>query len=118
MARRLTRRFALFVICLCLPLGRSALAATAEEGRRLYASRCAFCHGTAGNGDGPAGAALKPPPTNFATTDYWKHATPESIKTVIESGKAGTAMVAFKASLNAEQIDALIAHLRTFNPSP
>ena len=108
----------LLATCLWLALGDPAQAANADKGRELYTSRCVFCHGAAGKGDGPAAAALKPSPTNFARADYWKQARLDTIKGVIENGKPGTAMVAFKASFNAEQIDDLIAYLRTFNPQP
>ena len=38
-----------------------------EEGRRLFKQHCVTCHGPAGRGDGPAAAALKPPPADLAT---------------------------------------------------
>ena len=88
--------------------------ADSAAGKQLYNSRCAFCHGVEGKGDGPAGAALKPPPTNFASADFWKSADPKQIKSFIEDGKPGTAMVAFKASLSGEQIDDLLTYLHTF----
>lgn len=118
MARRLVLRCALIVVCMWLTRGEAARAASADKGRDVYANRCAFCHGAGGKGDGPAAAALKPPPTNFAAVDFWKRVNPETIKGVIQNGKPGTAMVAFKASLNDEQIDDLIAYLRTFSPQP
>ncbi len=45
------------------------VAASAESrvrGKQLYAANCASCHGAAGRGDGPVGAALKPKPANLA----------------------------------------------------
>jgi mono/diheme cytochrome c family protein len=96
---------------LCL-LG-TAQAGGSAPGKRIYDSRCAFCHGGTGKGDGPAGAALKPPPTNFASTDFWKSTNAEQIKSSIANGKPGTAMVGFKASLSGEQIDDLLTYLRT-----
>ena len=36
-----------------------------EHGRALFRESCASCHGSGGAGDGPAGAALDPKPTNF-----------------------------------------------------
>ena len=93
-------------------------AGDAQKGKSIYAARCAFCHGLAGKGDGPAGASLKPPPTNFSAADYWKTATVTSMTETIANGKPGTAMVPFKASLNDEQLDDLIAFLATFKPQP
>jgi high-affinity iron transporter len=100
-------------------LGASpAAAADLEDGRKLYALRCVFCHGTDGKGDGPAGAALKPPPTDFTAPVYWKTARSETIRAVIENGKPSTAMVGFKAALRPEQIEDLVAYLTTLKPRP
>jgi len=101
---------------LVLTFAAAAQAGDAEKGKLIYTSRCSFCHGAAGKGDGVAGAALKPPATNFTTPEFWKTATTESMKNTIENGKPGTAMVSFKASLSAEQIDQVISHLQTFKP--
>ena len=109
-------RIQLAGMALFLSLVGVAHAGDAKKGKMAYTSRCSFCHGATGKGDGAAGAVLKPPATNFTTPEFWKTATPETIKTVIENGKPGTGMVSFKASLNAEQIDDLIAFLQTFKP--
>lgn len=89
-----------------------------DVGKVVYAARCAFCHGTSGKGDGPAGAALKPPPTNFTSPDFWNSTGLETIKASVENGKPHTAMVGFKATLSAEQLAALLAYLQTLKPSP
>ena len=93
-----------------------APAADVEQGHNMYALRCAFCHGSDGKGDGRAGAALKPPPTNFTSPTYWTSATPDSVRAAIENGKNGTAMMPFKGVLKPEEIANLIAYLDTFNP--
>jgi mono/diheme cytochrome c family protein len=36
-----------------------------NKGKKIFEQACAPCHGSKGDGKGPAGAALKPPPTNF-----------------------------------------------------
>lgn len=113
-------RIPLAAVALVLSLAGVAAAGDAQtadqKGKMIYTSRCSFCHGATGKGDGPAGAVLKPPATDFTNPAFWKTATPETIKTVIENGKSGTAMVSFKTSLNPEQIADLIAHLQTFKP--
>ena len=38
---------------------------TVDWGRDLYMSYCVSCHGWTGKGDGPAGLALKKPPTDL-----------------------------------------------------
>jgi mono/diheme cytochrome c family protein len=35
------------------------------RGKKLFEQSCAACHGSKGDGKGPAGALLKPPPTDF-----------------------------------------------------
>jgi mono/diheme cytochrome c family protein len=37
-----------------------------SEGRILFESNCASCHGVNGEGDGPAAAGLEPPPQNLS----------------------------------------------------
>lgn len=39
-----------------------------RRGAEIYAANCASCHGDGGMGDGPAGAALDPPPSPIAHT--------------------------------------------------
>ncbi len=36
-----------------------------NQGKKIFEQACAPCHGSKGDGKGPAGAVLKPPPTNF-----------------------------------------------------
>lgn len=40
--------------------------ASLKRGRALFEKHCAACHGDLGRGDGPAAAALKPPPTDLS----------------------------------------------------
>jgi mono/diheme cytochrome c family protein len=93
-----------------------AHAGDVDKGKTLYTGRCAFCHGATGKGDGPVGAALKPPPSNFASTDYWKTSNDEQAKNAIKNGKPGTPMVPFGSSLSSDDIENLLAYLKTFAP--
>jgi mono/diheme cytochrome c family protein len=99
-------------------LGATAtLAEGAPQGvAELYATRCAFCHGVKGAGDGVAGDALQPRPTDFTKAEFWKGATTEQIRGAIVNGKPGTAMVPFGTTLKPEEIDALVALLEGFAP--
>ena len=36
-----------------------------NRGKKIFEQTCAPCHGSKGDGKGPAGTVLKPPPTNF-----------------------------------------------------
>jgi high-affinity iron transporter len=66
-----------------------------EEGSRVFAQSCATCHGAAGNGDGPAAAALKPKPADFHSDDVMKALTPFKAFNVVRFGVNGTAMAPF-----------------------
>ncbi|NWF65352.1 MAG: cytochrome c [Chloroflexi bacterium] len=89
------------------PLGPDAASAGAE----VFAANCASCHGEKGYGDGPAGAALDPAPKNLVEVAaqagddylYWR----------INTGKEGTAMVAWKGILTEDQIWQAVAFIRT-----
>ena len=97
----------------------AAAVAVAEEvvdAKQIYGKRCALCHGADGKGDGPAGAALTPPPTNFTEPDYWQTTNAEEIRNAIRKGKRGTAMVPFRGALSTKQIDTLVAYLKGFAP--
>jgi mono/diheme cytochrome c family protein len=92
--------------------------ALAADGAAIYASQCAFCHGVSGKGDGPAAVALKPPPRDLSTAEYWKSVNPEMLAIIIANGKPGTAMLPFRDRLTAEEIAALVEHLKKFKPAP
>lgn len=106
----------LFIIGFCVTASWYAVPSGAADAATTYANRCAFCHGATGKGDGPAGVALKPPPRDLTTPEYWQSASPETMRAVIANGKPGTAMVAFKDMLSAEEIDALVEYIKTFKP--
>jgi mono/diheme cytochrome c family protein len=68
---RLTRDVALSLAGLTVFVGVVIYFATrptevvAVEGRDLFVRYCAPCHGVSGTGDGPAAAALQPPPADL-----------------------------------------------------
>jgi cbb3-type cytochrome oxidase cytochrome c subunit/cytochrome c553 len=51
------------------PIERSVK--TLDEGKAIFVANCAFCHGYAGNGDGPDAAGLMPKPPSFAETSTY-----------------------------------------------
>jgi mono/diheme cytochrome c family protein len=79
------RRVLLFVTCVCLALGWSAVGAGSQtdpkptvkreavqriesvDGKQLFQDYCAVCHGADARGNGPAAVALKTPPPDLTT---------------------------------------------------
>ena len=90
------------------PLAGKADAVAA--GKQTFTTTCIPCHGSAGHGDGPASAALKPRPANFSAASvagesdgalFWK----------LSEGRPP--MVGFKGSLSETQRWELIAYIRS-----
>lgn len=65
------------------------------HGVAVYKNNCAVCHGSDGKGDGPAGAALQPPPRNLVEGKWKKGGTSIELFTSIQKGLEGTSMAAF-----------------------
>jgi len=89
------------------PFGADAAAAGAD----VFKTNCATCHGDSGHGDGPAGAALDPAPKNLA--ELQSQAGDDYLYWRINTGREGTAMVAWKGTLTDDQIWQVIAFLHT-----
>lgn len=89
------------------------------DGKVVFEANCAGCHGIAGDGNGPAAAALNPKPRNFveAKFKYPPNATDADLTVTIQNGVKGSAMPAWKDTLNADQIKSVIAYVRTFHKS-
>lgn len=65
------------------------------RGRVLYQQSCASCHGAAGHGDGPAAAALDPPPIDFHDSARARQRSLYGLYNTITLGVAGTGMASF-----------------------
>jgi len=76
----------------------------------LYQQHCAACHGTTGAGDGPAGAALDPPPIAFTDRERARQRSVFALHQVITHGLEGTAMASY-ATLPDAQRWALAFHI-------
>lgn len=65
------------------------------RGRALYQQTCTACHGTTGAGDGPAAAALTPPPVDFTDRSRARQRSLFALYQVIGQGIEGTAMASY-----------------------
>ena len=106
---------ALLVVSLAGSLPARA-AGDATKGGTVYQANCAACHGKEANGAGPAAAALRPKPTNFTASAFWTGKDDARVRSMIKTGKPGTAMMPFPG-LSAQDLDDLVAFLRTKAPA-
>ncbi|MCR9141191.1 MAG: c-type cytochrome [bacterium] len=74
------------------------LSADLASGKSLYrANGCETCHGVQGEGDGPAGAGLNPPPRNLLeTAGYKQGASEQAIVQTLATGVPGTIMQSYR----------------------
>jgi cytochrome c6 len=93
---------ALFI---CAP---KASAADASDGEKAFQSNCVVCHGQDGTGT-PTGKALKAPDLH---SDQVQKMTDAQIADQIANGKNN--MPPFKNTLTKDQIQSLVAYVRTF----
>jgi mono/diheme cytochrome c family protein len=68
----------------------------AEYGHKIFKNNCVICHGEKGLGDGPAGAALVPPPRNFVEGKWKKSGDSIGLFTTIQNGLPPSSMASFK----------------------
>lgn len=86
------------------------------KGQGLFAQNCVTCHGAAGQGDGPAAAALNPKPRNFTAGDGWKNGRKVTqIFKTLTNGLPGTPMPAF-AGISVEDRFALAHYVQSLGP--
>jgi len=69
-----------------------------KQGKKIFEQACSPCHGSKGDGKGPAGAVLKPPPTNFTKPiKEWPYTKGDlqKIFEVISKGIPNSSMIAW-----------------------
>lgn len=84
-----------------------------EVGTGLYRTHCVNCHGVKGKGDGPVASSLTPPPADLTQKNVQQKSDRE-LEQIIQEGKAGTSMPAWKGELSGQQIQDVLGYLRTF----
>jgi high-affinity iron transporter len=94
-----------------MALGTSA-AWSAPDGKALYKTWCAGCHGPAGLGDGPDAAHYDAKPSSLASADYKRGTTDKAVLKVITKGVPGTPMDAFGKKLDDSERQALVDYLK------
>lgn len=100
------------------------LPANTPPAPRIYARRCAVCHGPDGQGNGPAAPSLIPRPRDFTLGEFKYKTTPagqppsesDLIRTVRE-GLHASAMPYFGDLLSEMEIREVVAYVRSLSPS-
>jgi high-affinity iron transporter len=88
-----------------------------EEGRTLYKTNCAACHGESGKGDGPAAGVLKPAPRDHTDAAYMSTLTDKDIADIIKMGGAvkGKPLMPSHPQFKDQQLQALVAYVRSLS---
>lgn len=94
------------------PLARTA--DVIRLGGQRFDTFCASCHGTAGDGRGPAAMALNPPPADF-TNPMYREAPDAYLYWRIAEGVPGTGMPAWETAFTEEEIWEMVHYLREFH---
>lgn len=103
----------------CAVVAASAFAAPGvvraqgSAGAETFRVRCVMCHGPEGRGNGPMAAALNPRPMDFTDATKRLATTDSAMGDVIRRGRRS--MPAFGQMLTREQVDAVIAHIKTLH---
>jgi cytochrome c6 len=94
------------VLAVVALLGVAAIAADAPDGKALFESKCAMCHGKDGVAKSMAKGAA-----NFNDPKFQEANTAKAIETIIADGKGK--MKGLKEKLTPEQVSAIAAHVKT-----
>ncbi len=99
---------------------RAQQGADAAKGKPIYQMYCVTCHGEAGDGQGPVGKTLNPPPRDFTQGDFKYGGTDQDIFDVISNGaaaKGGSALMApWGAVIPEADRWSIVKYIRTLKP--
>jgi mono/diheme cytochrome c family protein len=91
-------------------------------GKRVYAQRCAVCHGPDGHGNGPAAPSLIPRPRDltlglfkYKSTPAGQPPTDEDLVRVVSDGLPASAMPYFRDLLSDNEIREVVAYIKQFS---
>jgi mono/diheme cytochrome c family protein len=98
-------------LILFLTWGSSAV--RAADGKAVYATRCAACHGATGQGNGPGAAIFKTKPMDFANPSFWQGNVDQKISLAVTMGYKQMG----KMDLSSDEIKAVTAYItQQFKP--
>jgi mono/diheme cytochrome c family protein len=100
-------------LALILVVSWGSSAVKAADGKAVYDSRCAACHGANGRGDGPGAALFKTKPKDFAAPAFWQGNPAQKISQAVTMGYGEMG----KMDLSSDDIKAVTAYItQQFKP--
>ncbi len=85
-----------------------------DKGEALYYAHCAYCHGASGDGKGPGGEGMTPPPTNMTSATAMKGVNRARVYKAITKGVPGTPMGGFEMVIDSDGIFEVISYIEHF----
>ncbi len=99
-----------------------ALPAAGSPARALYDAHCAICHGPHGRGDGPGARVIGQTMPDFTDAAAMGRVNDRFLFEIIKKGSSqfgrSNAMPSWDMQLSDEQIQALVAFIRSLAPGP
>jgi mono/diheme cytochrome c family protein len=112
----------LLAILLTLIFNGSTQAQNQAEGKNLYTTYCATCHGDKGKGDGAAAKGLPTKPADHTNGEVMNKLSDKFLIEVISKGGGAVGKSSFMpswgAALNEKQIRDIVAYIRTIAVPP
>ncbi len=106
----------------CVPIAEAAGAQGERSGKQIYLANCAQCHGVDGRGAQRPEVGFDLPLPDLTSCRQFAREPDHDWAAVIHDGGPARAfdrvMPAFGDAMTREQIDAVIAYVRTFCPNP
>lgn len=95
-----------------------AQAGEPRAGEHLYEHYCASCHGVNGRGNGPAAAALRPPPADMSDPAWQEAVSDAYLRDIIRDGGTGVGrspqMPPWGHTLDEAELERLVRYIRSF----
>jgi len=93
----------------------SSIPIRGNNGADIFKKQCTACHGTKGEGNGPAAGALNPPPQDLTDAEVMGVLTDDELRTVIAQGKGS--MPGFESILEPDELEAVLKYVRSLSAS-
>jgi mono/diheme cytochrome c family protein len=92
----------------------AGMACAAADGKAVYNAKCAMCHGT----DGVAKSMWAKSGIHNLNDPAWQKTKADAdLAKIIADGSADKKMPAYKDKLKADEIEAIVKHIRTLAPA-